>query len=301
MGILMFGEVVWDDITEKGGSGKPEHLGGAPLNVAVHSARLGVPSAVCSSLGRDPLGDQTVEALQGLPVDAQLVTRNRWETCLIKVQFGEDGEPVYHIPEDVSWDHITVPDSGWERVNEYSCLYYGSLALRNNESRNTAKRLLERGSFSHVFCDVNLRPPFYTVETLDFCLQNCDIAKLNEQELLIISQVFSVQGNSLEEAMRGMMAHFHLERLVVTLGSSGCAYLDGPDFGLVPGLQVCVKDPVGAGDGFCAGLLAGLEQGTSLKEACVFGNQLGAFIATQVSSIPVYTKTEFDEWRGRYV
>ena len=109
MSILLFGEIVWDDITENGGSGKPERLGGAPMNVAAHCARLGVPAQMCSALDQDALGKMALEQVCALGVGTDLVNIVSQETCLIKVSFGENGEPSYHIPEDVSWDHITAP------------------------------------------------------------------------------------------------------------------------------------------------------------------------------------------------
>lgn len=93
MGILMFGEVVWDDITPRGGSGKPEHLGGAPLNVAANCVKLGIQSGVCSALGRDTWGDAALQGVEMLEVDSRLIVRNERDTCLIQVRFDKQGEP----------------------------------------------------------------------------------------------------------------------------------------------------------------------------------------------------------------
>ena len=180
-------------------------------------------------------------------------------------------------------------------------LQQGSLALRSKESRETLKQMIKTGTFSRVLCDVNLRPPFYTMETVDFCLRSCDHAKLNEEELSIICELFMLQGSSLEMKMQNVLRHFELKRLVVTLGSKEAAYMEGSSFGIVPAVSIQVKDPVGAGDGFCAGFLIGLERGRSLEEACKMGNELGAYIASQTSSIPSYTIEQFDHWRSSHV
>jgi fructokinase len=301
MSILLFGEIVWDDITENGGSGKPERLGGAPMNVAAHCARLGVPAQMCSALDQDALGKMALEQVCALGVGTDLVNIVSQETCLIKVSFGENGEPSYHIPEDVSWDHISIDAGQLERVRDCSCLYYGTLATRSPESRRTLEDLLGHGHFSRVYCDVNMRQPFYNAETIEFSLRSCHIAKLNIDELLEIGGPFSLDADKLERQMRRIADHFEISQLIVTLGENGAAYLDSGIFGQVPGIPVQVSDTVGAGDGFSAGAIACLERGLSLKEACAYGNRLGAFIAEQTGSIPDYSRKEFENWRRKNV
>lgn len=234
-------------------------------------------------------------------LDSRLIVRNERDTCLIQVRLDKQGEPYYIIPENVSWDFIKVPLPKWELVKKYSSLYYGTLALRSRESRETLQQILQQGKFAHVLCDVNLRPPFYSAETVEFCLQHCDRAKLNEEELDKVCALFSLEGQSLKDKMRAVMVRFSLEALIVTLGKNGAAYLDQAGFGISPGIPTSVKDPVGAGDGFCAGLLVSLERGCSLEEACGLGNQLGAYIASKTSSIPFYTQEEFLSWRSCHV
>ena len=122
-----------------------------------------------------------------------MIVRNERDTCLIQVRFDKQGEPYYIIPENVSWDFIKVPLPKWELVKKYSSLYYGTLALRSRESRETLQQILQQGKFAHVLCDVNLRPPFYSAETVEFCLQHCDRAKLNEEELDMIRSILSME------------------------------------------------------------------------------------------------------------
>ena len=50
MKILSIGEILWDVI------GGEDHLGGAPFNFAVHSARLGHDSWLLSAVGDDERG-----------------------------------------------------------------------------------------------------------------------------------------------------------------------------------------------------------------------------------------------------
>lgn len=299
MSILLFGEIVWDDITENGGSGKPEHLGGAPLNVAAHCVKLGTRAEMCSALGNDDLGRRALEQVRGLGVGTDLIDRTSQETGLIQVCFSEDGEPSYQIPREASWDYITLDEGKLELAESCSCLYYGTLGIRGEESRRTLQRIISNGRFRRIFCDINLRPPFYDAGIIEFCLINCDTAKLNRDELWEIGRLFGEETGSLERQMEWTAERFDIPRLIVTLGDRGAAYLEAGAIGQVPGLSVEVSDTVGAGDGFAAGLLVCLEQGASLEEACAFGNSLGAFVAGKTGSIPEYTREEFEDWREK--
>jgi fructokinase len=57
---------------------------------------------------------------------------------------------------------------------------------------------------------------------------------------------------------------------------------------------VQVRDTVGSGDAFSAGLLYKLAQGAPLDSACGFANKMGALISSKKSSIPDYDLAELD-------
>ena len=76
--VLVVGEVLWDLLP--GGA----QLGGAPLNVAAHLARLGHAARLVSAVGTDTLGDEARSAITALghrhgppAVDSALPDRHR--------------------------------------------------------------------------------------------------------------------------------------------------------------------------------------------------------------------------------
>src|SRR5690606_18175415 len=67
--------------------------------------------------------------------------------------------------------------------------------------------------------------------------------------------------------------------VVVKTGSDGAYYVTNNQSEHVPGFEVSqVRDPVGAGDGFCAGFLSGLLDGLSVKESVARGNLVGSIV-----------------------
>ena len=74
--------------------------------------------------------------------------------------------------------------------------------------------------------------------------------------------------------------------VAVTLGADGCL-VAGPDSGApvhLPALPVEVVDTTGCGDGFTAGLLAGLLAGATPEDAAWLGLACGALVATGLGS-----------------
>lgn len=294
---LFFGEIVWDDVIPGGGSGRPENIGGASLNAAVHSQRLGLNSVMLSALGRDKLGEKTWELAKGLGVDMSYVTTSKLPTCLITVEFDEAGEPQYKIPSPVSWDDIEIDEAGLSRIERegFDIFYFGTLHQRSRKSRETLYRSLERAGCGIVYCDVNLREPFYDAEILRQSLTASTIVKMNDQELPeILKLALHQEMSDMKSSMELLLRQYGLDTLIVTCGEKGAAFLTPSDWGFAPGIKVQVADTVGAGDAFSAGFLYGLCTGRGVGEACELGNKMGAFIATKKSSIPFYEKEELE-------
>ncbi|HEY3859056.1 MAG TPA: PfkB family carbohydrate kinase, partial [Gammaproteobacteria bacterium] len=60
--VLCFGEALMDMLAEPAGSYRP-YAGGAPANVAVALAKLGIGSAFIGMLAEDAFGDLLLESL----------------------------------------------------------------------------------------------------------------------------------------------------------------------------------------------------------------------------------------------
>lgn len=72
----------------------------------------------------------------------------------------------------------------------------------------------------------------------------------------------------------------------MTLGADGClvGWQGGDEFVTLPAIEVGVVDTTGRGDGFTAGMLAGLLLGVSPVEAAWLGAACGSLVATGLGS-----------------
>jgi fructokinase len=259
MRILCAGELVWDIFPDA------EHLGGAPLNFAVHAHRLGHDVMLASAVGDDELGRRMLARIEQLGLSTRFIRRIPDQpTGTVTVRFDAQGEPDFLIHRPAAYDFLEVPGvaADW--------FYFGTMVAR--EAPRTAARR---------FYDVNLRKNCFTPALVDELMRAAHVVKMNQHEL-------AFTGRSLDELRAGYGWH----ACCVTYGAQGCTILIGDDLAQVPGIAVQTADPVGAGDAFAAAFLHGLDQGWSAAKTGAFANRLGALVASRPGAIPDWTLDE---------
>lgn len=158
---------------------------------------------------------------------------------------------------------------------------FGTLAQRNEKSRNTIKNLLDMvGPDCLKVLDLNLRSPFYDLQIIDSSLRRADVLKLNSDELKILSGLYSLKGNE-TELIRALLDKFSLQYVALTRGSEGSLIVSKDRESGHPGYLVNAVDTVGAGDAFTAALVCGLLRNEDLDEISKLANQLASFVCTK--------------------
>ena len=139
--------------------------------------------------------------------------------------------------------------------------------------------------------DVNLRAPFVDQATILLLLSKSNIVKLNDDELIIISDWFGFLGSQ-QEKMRQLYDALKLNVLITTRGSKGACLIAHGEYCEHSGFKVETVDTVGSGDAFLAGFLAAMFEGKEMKRAIAEACAIGAYVATQAGATPKYSKDE---------
>ena len=276
--VIGMGEALWDVLPEG------RKIGGAPANFAFHAGQAGMDARVVSAVGRDALGDETLLTLQQKGLNTDAVARVDFPTGVVQVTLSEGGIPQYDICEGVAWDNIPFTPALDELARNAQAVCWGSLAQRSEVSRNCIYRFLdampsEQGRLK-VF-DINLRQHFYSIDVIEASCQRANVLKINEEELVIVSELLRLGTPLVEQQCRLLMERFSLDMLVLTCGCNG-SYIFTPvetSFRVTPLVQVA--DTVGAGDSFTATLVADLLKGASVGVAHEHAVQLAAYVCTQ--------------------
>jgi fructokinase len=290
--ICCFGEMLWDVVSD----GK--HPGGAPLNVAYHSAKFGSDVSLASKVGDDVDGAELQRLVASWNIDTSLIQVDRkHSTGQVNATMLENGEVEYDIKGPVAWDYIEKTDKLENAVKASDCFIYGSLSIRSDRSRETLMGLLEEARFK-VF-DVNLRSPYYKPDTLDLLLGQADLLKLNNWELVEVTQLLGLKSSGLEEGVlvNMLMEKFSIREVVVTKGRDGAVfYSGGKVIRQASEVVVQVRDTIGCGDAFLAAFIVSYLQNELAEIMLKKAVAMGAFLATKSGGCPPYRLSEYEDF-----
>ena len=305
MKVLGFGAILWDDIKDDDENLNSDsiigeqNIGGAVFNVIVHMQKLGYDAHMLSAIGDDKLGEKTFKEIDCLQVSKKFINKVKSPTCIIQVRFDQKGFPHYSSPETVSWDQIKLDAHQIIEIDElkFDFFVFGTLEQRNSISRKTLHTVLEKVHFKYVYIDLTLRGNFYSKEVLDYSMRKSNIVKMNDDEALVVNKLFDFRQTDFKQLIPIIAREFDNDVVCVTLGEKGACIGDKSFVIYKPAYNIEVKDTVGSGDGFSAGLLYMLGKGASLDEACDFSNKMGALISSKKSSIPDYDFCELENMK----
>jgi len=280
--ILCFGEILWDAF------GDEKVAGGAPMNVARHLAQQGANVSFATRVGTDESGLGLVDFLKANGLYSKLVQEDKeLPTCEVTVQLDEHGHATYIIPEPVSWDNIQPDSLLDEAAKNAAAIVYGSLACREDTTRDTLLNLLDETTALKIF-DVNLRQPHYTLSTIETLAAGANVIKMNEDEAALL--IGGGAGN-LRESILEFRSKYHAQTICVTRGGEGAIVWHNYEFYEHPGCPVKVVDTVGAGDSFLAAFVNGLLKGQPMPQVLDVACRIGAFVAGSRGANPVYDES----------
>lgn len=281
--VVGMGEALWDVLPE----GKK--IGGAPANFAYHVSQFGLPSCVVSAIGDDALGKEIIENFTSKGLD-QLIAEVPYPTGTVQVEIDQTGIPLYDIKENVAWDNIPYSEHLDALAKRTKAVCFGSLAQRNVVSRETINHFLDtmpKDDDSLIVFDVNLRQGFYNKEILCKSMQNCNILKINDEELITVSRMFGYPGIDLQDKCWILLGKYNLKMLILTCGINGSYVFTPGNVSFQPTPKVEVADTVGAGDSFTAAFIASILKGKSVTEAHTIAVKTSAFVCTQKGAMPI--------------
>jgi fructokinase len=285
--------------------------GGAPANVAVGLARLGVSAGFIGKVGDDPFGQFLRRTLEGEGVDtAGLRTEPGTRTTLAFVASRSDGQKDICFYRSPGADMLlTAEEVNLEYLRSAQLFHFGSVSLSRSPAREATihAAMTAREAGLLVSYDPNWRPTLWDDPTqakgwLWQVMGLAHVVHCAREEWQFVTG-----GDDLEAgAQRILQAGPRL--VVVTEGDGPCYYDDGESRGQVPGFAVEVVDPLGAGDAFVAAMLSQLMRSPRedrlseerLREIMAYAHAAGALACTQRGVIPALpTAAQVQEFLSR--
>lgn len=281
MKLLSFGEICWDLC------GEEKTLGGAPLNLAAHAAIQGSEAYLLSAVGKDFLGNEALTQISAMGVKTDYISRHpEWVTGQCHVTVDPKGLPHYRIPDRLSYDQIAFPS---RPIENFDVIAFGTLSLRSEHNRRILLRLLKEHSFSEIYTDLNIRPPFYSKESIELCLSHATIVKLSDEELPLIAQEMQYETVSENDSILWIGKQYpHIRLILLSKGSDGAVGYDikSGETVTVPAVQTQAVSTVGAGDSFGATFLCEYLKTGDLRHSMSRAASVSAFVVSRQGSVP---------------
>lgn len=284
--IILFGEPMALFIADTYGPlEEVEHftrsLSGAEVNVCIGLKRLGHNVTYLTRLGDDPLGKYILNRLEEESIETEFVTLDQVYRTGIqlknKVREGDAHAPYYrkgsafsHISPEV----IDAVDFSGIRISHIT----GIPPALSESCRNATYHLVERANENQIMVsfDPNLRPALWENEKLMIDVTN-DIASQSDIFLPGIAEGKLLSGLDNEHEIANFYHQLGVKVVIIKLGAKGAFISTGDEQYPVAGFKVPkVVDTVGAGDGFAVGVLSGILEGLSIRDAVIRGNAIGS-------------------------
>ncbi len=274
--------------------------GGSIFNVAVGIARLGQHAAFAGKIAKDFFGHHLLLTLKNEEVDTRFLTTVKAQSTLAFVAM-EGGEAVFSFYGEGTADTLlTAEDVPEAFYAETDILHVGSVSLLRGTTPATVLATVERLKGKALLSfDPNIRAELIHDEPKYRALLQRLIALTDIFKLSAVDLAWLLPGVPVEESLlylRGLGPAL----VIVTHGGHGVLARSGSSETLqIPTFRVPVIDTVGAGDAFCAGVLAWLadEAITSrekvlalseqeLRTALTFAAAVAALNCTRVGANP---------------
>ncbi|AWK44368.1 MULTISPECIES: carbohydrate kinase family protein [Photorhabdus] len=264
-------------------------IGGSGFNVARALVRLQIPVINGIPVGNGCWGEQITKEMQDLGLEVTLTNPyldNGW--CLAMVE--PDGERSFVSVSgcEVDWStamlsSIVLPERGY--------IYSSGYVMASKSTAILCDWLLASPSGQTLLLDFGPRLPEIDPTFLDALPADRTILTLNRDEVAILCG----EGDPAVQASR-----YSSERkitIICRLGSLGtwiCLPDRKPEY--VAAYKVKVVDTIGAGDAHSGGMLAGLSQGMSLRDAVELGNRVAAIVVNRSGAAGAPTIKELEEF-----
>ncbi|MCQ2214783.1 MAG: carbohydrate kinase [Bacteroidales bacterium] len=292
--IVGLGEILFDCLPD----GKK--LGGAPANFAYHASQFGLNGIAVSAIGKDSNGEEIKQILDKTPSLKYHLEEVSQPTGTVQVSLSGNGIPQYDICLGVAYDNIPWTKEIENIAKNARAVCFGSLAQRTDVTRNTVQKFLDtmpqEGTLK-VF-DINLRQNWYSKEVIEESLNRCNILKLNDEEISLVSEILNLDVvrmpsnnaplslHDVEKQCRNIMRVYNLQILILTCGTNGSYVFHNNGISFQPTPKVKVADTVGAGDSFTGSFVACLLTGKPIEDAHRTAVQVSAYVCTQNGAMP---------------
>lgn len=256
------------------------NIGGAESNLAIGLRRMGHSTRFISRVGMDPFGQRIRTILEQEGIDTQyLIDDPEVQTGIYFREWLADGaRRVYYYRAGSAASCMSPDDLQPAAFTDARIVHLTGItpALSASCSATVSHAMeLARDAGAQISFDPNYRARLWDAETAKATL----LPLIEQTDILLIGHedAHAVLGEDKHGRILERATQLGPKIVILKLAEQGVIALADGEMVQVPAHPVDrVIDPVGAGDGFNAGFLAGLLRGYTMRDALGLGARVGA-------------------------
>jgi sugar/nucleoside kinase (ribokinase family) len=242
----------------------------------VGAARLGVKTAIVTTLGGDSAGNQIVEKLEKVKVVMDYVIQQPVAGSNFSTVINYGGERTiftYHAPRSYEFP-VHLPVTPW--------VYLTSMGESFQPFYNHFVDFAHQNLGTKIAFNPGSRQIRSGIETLKPVLEITHIVYVNRQEAEILTGMEDTHGN--DKDLLKALSSLGPKISIITDGANGSFVYDGTKFLKAGILPVDPYERTGAGDAFGSGCISALIKGKPLEEALLWGTVNSASVIGYIGS-----------------
>lgn len=276
--LLTIGELLIDMISAEYDESEKyqKFFGGSPSNIAMNTAKLGIRSHVCASVGRDRFGNYLMDNLRRAGVGADGVQYVDGATSMVVVNKSRSTPvPIFYRNADYKLA-FTPQLEGF--LSESKIIHFSCWPISRGSARGTIEKVIEvaRNHGVIIGFDPNYHPMIWQsgedgAAYVKSMIGKVDFIKPSEDDA---ERLF---GKDTPDHHVQRFIELGAKLVIMTLGKEGAIVSNGSETVRFGTLAREVVDTTGAGDAFWSGFYAGLIKGCTVRNALTLGFAVSAY------------------------
>ncbi|APZ94476.1 adenosine kinase [Fuerstiella marisgermanici] len=254
--------------------------GGSAANTIVAVADFGGKAAYVGKVAADETGEFFLKDMRdmGVTIEVQQAKDGQTGTCAVLIT--EDAQRTMMTNLGVSAT-LTEADVDEAELKQAKYVYIEGYLLTGDTTKAAAYKAIELAKKNNVKVAFTASDPFLVNmirdEIWDLVKGPVDLFFCNEEE----AKSLTGKDDPIECAAE---IHRHAENVAMTLGPNGSIVMHGGEAIAIEGVDVTAIDTTGAGDMYAGGLLYGITNGMSWKQAGHLASHAAGRIVSQLGA-----------------
>lgn len=254
--------------------------GGSAANTIVGIADFGGKAAYCGKTANDELGEFFLSDMRemGITIDVTPAADGRSGTCVIFIT--PDAQRTMLTSLGVSAS-LSPEDIDEAEIKQAKYVYIEGYLFAGEPTRSAALRAMELAKANQVKVAFTVSDPFliqyHRDEFWKLIEGPVDLLFCNLEE----ARALTGKHHAIDCAHE---IHHHAENVALTLGADGSLLMHNGESIPIQGVKVDAIDTTGAGDMYAAGVLYGITNGLSWKQAGHLASHAAARIVSQLGA-----------------